>query len=59
MLYEYYRKHIGELPEEYLQRMEERQETEERAVCYYIAGMTDVYAIDRFTELFVPKSWKV
>ncbi|MBP3927268.1 MAG: deoxyguanosinetriphosphate triphosphohydrolase [Clostridium sp.] len=59
MLYEYYRKHIGELPEEYLQRMEERQETEERAVCDYIAGMTDVYAIDRFTELFVPKSWKV
>ena len=25
-------------------------ETKERAVCDYIAGMTDIYAIDRFKE---------
>ena len=39
--------------------MEEKNETRERAVCDYIAGMTDIYAIDRFEELFVPQAWKV
>lgn len=58
-LYEYYMKNIGELPEEYLDMMETRNEKAERAVCDYIAGMTDIYAIDRFNELFVPKSWTV
>lgn len=59
MLYEYYMKHEEELPGEYRQMMEERNETRERAVCDYIAGMTDIYAIDRFEELFVPQAWKV
>ena len=59
MLYEYYMKHEEELPEEYRQMMEEKNETSERAVCDYIAGMTDIYAIDRFEELFVPQAWKV
>lgn len=58
-LYDYYRKHVDELPEEYLVTMEKRNEKEERVVCDYIAGMTDIYAIDRFNEIFVPKSWKV
>lgn len=58
-LYEHYMKHTGELPEEYLFMMEKRDEKPERAVCDYIAGMTDIYAIDRFNEIFVPKSWKV
>ena len=39
--------------------MEERNETKEQVVCDYIAGMSDVYAIDKFEELFVPKAWKV
>ena len=30
----------------------------EQAVCDYIAGMTDRYAIRIFYELFVPSSWK-
>lgn len=59
MLYEYYMSHVGELPEEYLTMMRDRDQTRERTVCDYIAGMTDIYAIDRFTDLFVPKSWKV
>lgn len=29
----------------------------ERAVCDYIAGMTDRYAVKVFNELFVPKFW--
>ena len=31
----------------------DENETKERAVCDYIAGMTDIYAIDRFKELFI------
>jgi dGTPase len=30
----------------------------DRAVCDYIAGMTDRYAINKYCELFVPKTWK-
>ena len=30
-----------------------------RVVCKYIAGMSDIYAIDRFEALFVPKRWNV
>ena len=59
MLYEYYLKHIEELPREYLEMMEKRGEKRSRIVCDYIAGMSDSYAIDRFEELFVPKAWKI
>ena len=59
MLYEHYMKHIDELPEEYLDMMRERGEKEERVVCDYIAGMSDIYAIDQFEELFVPKRWNI
>lgn len=31
----------------------------DRAVCDYIAGMTDPFAIERFSELFIPMSWTV
>lgn len=57
-LYEYYMEHIKELPEEFLKRMEENHETEDRIVCDYIAGMTDTYAVKKFQEYFVPESWK-
>jgi len=30
----------------------------ERAVCDYIAGMTDRYAISSYCKIFVPKTWK-
>ena len=56
-LYGYYMDHIEELPEEYRNLMEQG-DSRERVVCDYIAGMSDSYAIDTFTELFVPKAWK-
>ncbi len=58
-LYEYYMKHIDQLPEEYLSMMDNWLENKERVVCDYIAGMSDSYAIDKFEELFVPKAWNV
>ena len=48
-----------DLPEEYLLMMVQQNESKERVVCDYIAGMSDSYAIDRFEQLFVPKAWKV
>ena len=34
-------------------------EKEERVVCDYIAGMTDQYAVAKFSEYFIPKAWQV
>ena len=58
ILYDYYLTHTEDLPEEYRMFLYERGEDKSRVVCDYLAGMTDFYAIDRFTELFVPKPWK-
>lgn len=58
MLFNYYMEHPDKLPDEYRTLMEVRKESRERAVCDYIAGMSDSYAIDKFVELFVPKAWK-
>ncbi len=57
-LYHHYMEHVIELPQEYLLMMVQKGEKKERVVCDYIAGMTDGYAIRKFEELFVPKSWK-
>ena len=58
-LYEYYLKHVDELPEEYLAMMELRGEKRERVVCDYIAGMTDEYALEKFGDAFIPMAWTV
>lgn len=52
-LFEYYRKHPERMPEEFINCA--RDEGVQRAVCDYIAGMTDNYAVHQFTELFIPK----
>ncbi|MBC7960262.1 MAG: deoxyguanosinetriphosphate triphosphohydrolase [Vallitaleaceae bacterium] len=46
------------LPIEYTDTTTRDGESLERAVCDYVAGMTDRYAISKFYELFVPTSWK-
>ncbi len=57
-LYAYYCQHIDELPAEYHFLIGSLGEKPERVVCDYIAGMTDQYAIQKFTDLFVPASWQ-
>ncbi len=57
MLYRYYMDHADKLPEEF--QSIELQEGRERAVCDYIAGMTDAYAVEMYQELFIPKAWTV
>ena len=56
-LFEYYQKNPDELPDDFQSIRQE--EGVERAVCDYIAGMTDPFAVDRFKELFLPKGWTV
>ena len=56
-LFEYYVGDPDKLPPEFQEiRMEEGVE---RAVCDYIAGMTDIYAVERYGEAFIPKAWSV
>ncbi len=56
-LFEHYLDHLDRLPQEYQDIRE--AEGKERAVCDYIAGMTDAYAVERYQELFIPKAWTV
>ncbi|MBQ8296365.1 MAG: deoxyguanosinetriphosphate triphosphohydrolase [Ruminococcus sp.] len=55
-LYDYFIRNPEKLPEEYRRII--RECDADRAVCDYISGMSDGYAVDLYTELFVPKSWK-
>lgn len=56
-MFEYFVAHPDRLPEEF----REIRDTEgvSRAVCDYIAGMTDNYALEIYNALFIPKSWAV
>ena len=51
-LYDYYSLHPHEMPEEYILRGE--QEDMDVSVCDYIAGMTDSYAVETYSKLFLP-----
>ncbi len=54
-LYRYFEDHPEAMPNEYLQiAFEDDVPT---AVCDYIAGMTDRYAIAKYQDVFIPKAW--
>ena len=57
-LYDHYIEHLNELPEEMLNIMETYGDPPERIVCDYISGMTDIYSVDVYEKLFVPKFWE-
>ena len=56
-LYEHYYTHPEAIPEDFQPQMS--LEGMERTVCDYIAGMTDNYAVDKYTEIFIPSGWNV
>ena len=56
-LYDYYYTHPEAIPEDFQPQLS--FEGMERTVCDYIAGMTDNYAVDKYTELFIPKGWNI
>ena len=55
-LYIYFLRYPDKLPDEYKKIMAKFDK--DRAVCDYIAGMTDVYSVNLYNELFIPKGWK-
>ncbi len=57
-LYRFYMENLDEIPEEYQSMQGEAGVNKEQMVCDYIAGMTDTYAVKKFEDYFVPKSWK-
>ncbi len=56
-LFAYYRADPDRLPGEFQDIR--WSEGEDRAVCDYIAGMTDQYAVEQFADLAIPKAWSV
>ena len=55
-LYDYFLQNVQQLPED-LKKIAQKDGAEE-AVKDYVAGMTDRFALNTYTELFVPKAWK-
>ena len=55
-MFEYYYTHPEAMPEDFQPQLS--FEGLERTVCDYIAGMTDNYAVDKYTEIFVPLGWQ-
>lgn len=55
-LYEHFYKHSEKMPELYRELAEKYGI--DRAVCDYVAGMTDSYAINVFSNLFIPVGWE-
>ena len=56
-LYDYYIHHPEALPGDFQPQLS--FDGMERTVCDYIAGMTDNYALDKYTEIFIPSGWNV
>ena len=57
MLYEYYIRHPEEIPADFRPQMD--FDGLERVACDYVAGMTDKYAVYKYSELFIPAGWQM
>ncbi len=56
-LFEYFVKYPDKLPDDFQPIAVE--EGVERAVCDYVSGMTDNFAVETYYGLFIPKAWTV
>lgn len=56
-LYEHYIRCPEEMGQEYYAMIARCEEKPERVVCDYISGMTDQYSKQKFSEIYIPKSW--
>ena len=54
-LFQYYSAHPGEMPDEYL--LIGYKEGTDRAVCDFLSGMTDRYAVRQYQSLFIPSAF--
>lgn len=58
VLYLHFCKNIDEVPKVYLDIINKNEEKKERAVCDYIASMSDKYCVKVFEDIYLPSSWK-
>ncbi len=56
-LFAYFTKNPDRLPEEYALIRE--RDGVEQAVCDYVAGMTDNFALETYHNLYIPRGWSV
>ena len=56
-IWEYYVNRPEKLPDDFKRLADE--DGLERAVCDYVSGMTDKYAMYKYGEIFIPASWQV
>lgn len=57
-LFLYFMGHYDAVPQKFRLIGEALNERKDRIVCDYISGMTDDFATQKFTEYFIPQSWK-
>ena len=58
ILYGYYMDRPEEMPSEFKLMLNEGED-KITVVCDYIAGMTDNFAVEKFQELYIPRSWSI
>ena len=56
-LFNYFESNPDKLPIDYLETIS--KESVGRAVCDYLSGLTDRYAIELYRDLFIPEVWRV
>ena len=56
-IWEHYAKHPDALPDDY--RVIAEADGLERAVTDYVSGMTDFFAMETYSDLFIPEAWNV
>ncbi len=56
-LYEYYNSNTDKLPEFYINRLQ--IDDVNTVLTDYISGMSDIFAVKTFTEIFIPNNWKL
>lgn len=54
MLYDYYKEHPDKLPD----NIKAIEASLNQQICDYIAGMSDIFAINEFNRIYVPQTWK-
>lgn len=57
-MYGYFMDNLEEIPEDFRILEETWNESKERVVSDYIAGMSDQYAVNVFKKIYIPVSWK-
>ena len=57
-LYTYYMKNVDDLPAEFLNFISEGH-PKERVVCDYVGAMSDRFAIAKYEEIYIPKTWHI